>query len=85
MLLILIDKTKSFRTFPEAKGFASAPRIFPWRNRFPAGSPDGSKSSKVTGIAESVTIGMEIDAETPAEIAVSIAGQIIQVRAQRRQ
>ena len=30
-------------------------------------------------------IGMEIDAETPAEIAVSIAGQMIQVRAQRRQ
>ena len=40
---------------------------------------------EVTGIAESVTIGMEIDAETPAEIAVSIAGQMIQVRAQRRQ
>ena len=28
-------------------------------------------------------IGMEIDAETPAEIAVSIAGQMIQVRARR--
>ena len=28
-------------------------------------------------------IGMEIDAETPAEIAISIAGQMIQVRARR--
>ena len=29
-------------------------------------------------------IGISIDAETPAEIAISIAGQMIQVRAQRR-
>ena len=28
-------------------------------------------------------IGMDIDAQTPAEIAVSIAGQLIQVRARR--
>ena len=28
-------------------------------------------------------IGMDIDAETPAEIAISIAGQLIQVRAKR--
>ena len=30
-------------------------------------------------------IGMDIDAETPAEIAISIAGQMIQVRARRNQ
>ena len=58
---------------------------FPGETGFQQAAQMAAKLPEVTGIAESVTIGMEIDAETPAEIAVSIAGQMIQVRAQRRQ